>query len=132
MHRRNRHPRRAHGGGGHLSRDRPLAAHRGRSSVSGRNPLGMGAPPAKPKNFRGSARRMGRYLLQQPLLVMAIVVMAVVAVALSVVVPTVLGRATDIIFDGFVASKLPEGSSKADAVAALRQQGDNKTADLVQ
>jgi ATP-binding cassette subfamily B protein len=90
------------------------------------------APPAKPKDFKGSARRLGRYLLRHAVLVWMIGLLAVIAVGLSVILPKILGRATDIVFTGFVASGLPEGSSKADAVASLRQSGDDNVADLVQ
>jgi ATP-binding cassette subfamily B multidrug efflux pump len=100
--------------------------------MSGRNPLSLGAPPAKPKDFKGSARRLGRYLLEQPLLVWAIGALAVVAVALSVVGPKILGHATDVVFTGFIASRLPEGSTKADAVESLRSDGDTSVADMVQ
>jgi ATP-binding cassette subfamily B multidrug efflux pump len=99
--------------------------------VSGRNPLGM-TQPGKPKDFKGAARRLGRYLIRQPLLVWAIGLLAVVAVALSVIGPKILGHATDIVFTGFIASRLPEGSTKAEAVDELRRSGDERVADLVQ
>jgi ATP-binding cassette subfamily B multidrug efflux pump len=100
--------------------------------VSGRGPLSMQGPPAKPNDFRGSARRLVGYLRRQVALVWGIGALAVVAVSLSVVGPKILGHATDIVFTGFIASRLPAGETKAQAVAALRQQGDDKVAALVQ
>jgi ATP-binding cassette subfamily B multidrug efflux pump len=101
--------------------------------MSGRNPLSMGvAPPAKPKDFKGSARRLGSYLLWHPVLVWAVGGLAVVAVALNVTVPLILGHATDIIFTGFVGGQLPDGTTKGAAVEKLREQGDVRVADLVQ
>jgi ATP-binding cassette, subfamily B, multidrug efflux pump len=100
--------------------------------VSGRGPLAMQGPPAKPKDFRNSARRLLSYLRGQAELVWGIVGLAIVAVGLSVVGPKILGHATDIVFTGFIGSRLPPGVSKAEAVADLRAQGNDKAAAVVQ
>ncbi len=100
--------------------------------MSGRNPLGMGAPPARAKSFRTTARRLLAYLGRERHLTAMIAVLGLVAVGLSVVGPKILGHATDLVFTGFVASRLPEGTSKAEAVAGLRLQGDERVASMVQ
>jgi ATP-binding cassette, subfamily B, multidrug efflux pump len=100
--------------------------------MSGRGPLAMQGPPAKPEDFRTSARRLLSYLHPQAPLVWAIGALAVVAVGLSVVGPKLLGHATDIIFTGFIGGRLPPGVSQAEAVANLRRQGNDKAAALVQ
>src|SRR3546814_11252793 len=56
---------------------------------------------------------------------------AVVAVILNAVGPLILGHATDLIFNGVVGDRLPAGDTKDQAVASLRQQGDNTFADMV-
>jgi ATP-binding cassette subfamily B multidrug efflux pump len=100
--------------------------------MSGRGPLSMQGPPAKPDDFRASARRLLRYLQPQAPLVWAVGALAVVAVGLSVVGPKLLGYATDIIFTGFIGDRLPPGVSQAEAVANFRRQGNDKAAAVVQ
>jgi ATP-binding cassette subfamily B multidrug efflux pump len=100
--------------------------------VSGRGPLTMQGPPAKPDDFGTSARRLLRYLHRQVGLVWAIGGLALVAVGLSVAGPKILGHATDIVFTGFIGSRLPSGVSQAEAVANLRRQGNDKAAAVVQ
>ncbi|MDX6319660.1 MAG: ATP-binding cassette, subfamily multidrug efflux pump, partial [Nocardioidaceae bacterium] len=100
--------------------------------MSGRGPLAMQGPPAKPEDFRSSARRLLSYLQPQAPLVWAVGALAVVAVGLSVVGPKLLGHATDIIFTGFIGGRLPPGVSQAEAVANLRRQGNDKAAAVVQ
>ncbi len=58
--------------------------------------------------------------------------LAVASVALSVAGPRILGIATDLIFEGLFGRNLPAGTSKAEAVADLRAQGENRLADMLQ
>ena len=72
-----------------------------------------------------------RRLRARPGSALAVVVLAVVSVALTVVGPKILGHATDLIFAGLIGGRLPEGITKAEAVAGLRAAGDDKLADMV-
>lgn len=101
--------------------------------MSGRGPAmaGMGMPPARAKDFKGSLRRMGERLLRDRMLVWGVVAFGVIATSLSVIGPKVLGHATDIVFTGFLSDKFPDGSTKAEVVAKLRAAGDDKLASLV-
>jgi len=45
--------------------------------------------------------------------------------------PRVLGHATDIIFSGVIGSRIPAGTTKAQAVAALRARGQDRLADML-
>ncbi|HEY5934130.1 MAG TPA: hypothetical protein VIU61_05840, partial [Kofleriaceae bacterium] len=88
-------------------------------------------PPQKAKSFRSSGRRLlGRLRPQRPLIVL-VVVLAVASVALSVSGPALLGRATDIIFKGFFGQQLPADQTHDQAVAALHESGNHRTANLV-
>ncbi|MDX6324683.1 MAG: ATP-binding cassette, subfamily multidrug efflux pump, partial [Nocardioidaceae bacterium] len=100
--------------------------------MSGRSPLAMGAPPAKAKNFGSTVKRLADYLKLERRLTAIVAVLGFVAVALSVIGPKILGHATDLVFTGFVASRLPPGSTKAEAVAGLRARGDDQVASMVQ
>ncbi len=100
--------------------------------MSGRNPLGMGAPPAKAKDFGATAKRLAAYLRRERRLTAGVGVLGVVAVGLSVIGPKILGHATDLVFTGYIASRLSPGTTKAEAVAGLRARGDNRVASMVQ
>ncbi|MGZ5370573.1 ABC transporter ATP-binding protein, partial [Aeromicrobium sp.] len=100
--------------------------------MSGRDPLSMGVAPARASDFRGALRRLLRSLFHNPLLVWSIFAFGVVATAMTVVGPRIMGHATDIVFTGFMSSQYPAGASKAEVVAGLRAEGDDRVASMVQ
>ncbi|MGZ8690969.1 MAG: ABC transporter permease, partial [Aeromicrobium sp.] len=100
--------------------------------MSGRDPLSMGVAPARASDFRGALRRLLRSLFHNPLLVWSIFAFGVVATAMTVVGPKIMGHATDIVFTGFMSSQYPAGASKAEVVAGLRAEGDDRVASMVQ
>ena len=105
----------------------PARPHRG----PGGGPHGFGTPVEKPSDFRASARRLlGRLTPYRGLIALS-VALTVSAVVLSVLGPKVLGRATDIVFAGFIGRDLPAGVPVEDVVAGLRAQGEDRLADLV-
>ncbi|WP_432824995.1 ABC transporter ATP-binding protein [Dactylosporangium sp. CA-092794] len=90
-----------------------------------------GGPPAKLEDFKGSAKRLLKMLAPDRLVVAAIVVFGVASVGLSVTGPRLLGHATDVIFEGIISKRIPAGTTKQQAVEALRAQGQDSFADLV-
>jgi len=95
---------------------------------------GGGRPPQKPMAFGPSLKRILRLLAVDRLRMVSVVVLAAVSVGLSVVAPKVLGHATDIIFNGVVGQMLdrfPAGTTKDQAVAALRAAGQGQLADML-
>ncbi len=97
----------------------------------GRGPFGGGMVGQKSQTFLPSAKRLAGRLAPERSKAMAVVLLGVVSVSLSVVGPKILGHATDLIFNGLFGRQLPGGSSKAQAVAALRDRGDNRLADML-
>jgi ATP-binding cassette, subfamily B, multidrug efflux pump len=91
----------------------------------------MGMPAEKSMNFGPSARRLVGRLAPHRTRVVAIIALAVVSVGLSVLGPKVLGRAVDIIFAGFIARRLPVGTTHDQVVAAARARGDGNFADML-
>jgi ATP-binding cassette subfamily B multidrug efflux pump len=92
--------------------------------------MGM-APPAKPKDFRASFRRLlGRLHPERRKLVM-VVVLAVVSVAFTIVGPRILGHATNVLFEGVVSEQLPPGVTQQQAVAGLQAQGQTELAEML-
>jgi ATP-binding cassette subfamily B protein len=100
--------------------------------MMGRGPFGgqMG-PPQKAKTFRASAKRLLAKLAPDRRRLVAVVALAVISVVLAVSGPKILGRATNVIFAGYLGSHLPDGASKAEAVEQLRAAGHGRTADMV-
>ena len=97
----------------------------------GRGPFGGGMVGQKSQTFLPSAKRLAGRLAPERGKAMAVVLLGVVSVSLSVVGPKILGHATDLIFNGLFGRQLPSGSSKAQAVAALRSRGDDRLADML-
>jgi ABC-type multidrug transport system fused ATPase/permease subunit len=90
------------------------------------------APPAaRPRDFAGSAVRLVKLLAPQRHTAVAVTALSVLGTVIGVVVPRILGHATDLLFNGVIGRRLPAGISKDQAVAAARQHGDNAFADLL-
>ena len=94
-------------------------------------PFGGGMVGQKASTFRPSAQRLVARLAPERSRAIAVVGLAVVSVLLTAIGPKLLGRATDLIFTGLIGQQLPSGLSKAEAAAALRQQGQDKLSALV-
>jgi ATP-binding cassette subfamily B protein len=88
-------------------------------------------PAAKPKDLKGALRRLAGLLAEERVLIAVVLLLAVVSVALAVIGPKILGRATDILFEGVVSAQLPEGVTQAEAVAGLRADGQDRVADML-
>ena len=92
----------------------------------------VAAPPAmRARDFSGSAVRLVKLLAPQRRTAIAVTVLSVVGTAIGVVVPRILGHATDLLFNGVIGRRLPAGITKDQAVAAARAHGDNAFADLL-
>lgn len=93
--------------------------------------MGMMPSVEKPKNFTSSVKRMAGWLRPDRAIVGGVVVLGSVSVFLAVLGPKILGNATNVIFAGFISSKLPPGMTQQQAVAALRAAGQNMQADML-
>ncbi|OBA70596.1 ABC transporter ATP-binding protein [Mycobacterium sp. 1554424.7] len=90
------------------------------------------APAAgRSRDFWASATRLVKRLAPQRGLSIAVIALGVIGTAIGVVVPRILGHATDLLFNGVIGRQLPAGISKAQAVAAARARGQNAFADLL-
>ena len=97
----------------------------------GRGPFGGGMVAQKASSFGPSARRLLGRLRPERTRVTAVLALTVTSVVLTAIGPRVLGKATDLIFAGLIGGKLPAGVTKAQAVAALRERGEDKVASMV-
>jgi ATP-binding cassette subfamily B protein len=93
--------------------------------------MGMGMPAAKPRDFRGSFRRLIATLRPERPLIVGVILLAIVSVAFTVVGPKILGNAVNMIFEGAFSRTMPPGVSQEQVVAGLRAQGQNQLADML-
>ncbi|MFE7798330.1 hypothetical protein ACFU4Z_12155, partial [Nocardia sp. NPDC057440] len=90
-----------------------------------------GAPDAKAKSFKPSLKRLLARLAPERVYVVVIVLLVITAVVLNTLGPYIMGKATNLVFDGVVGKQLPEGISKDQAIESLRSKGDNTFADML-
>jgi ATP-binding cassette subfamily B protein len=97
--------------------------------------LGGAMPTEKLQDFKGSTKRLLALMKPQRMLVGVVLLFGVLSVFLAVLGPKLLGNGTNIIFGGVIGGVigklLPAGTTKAQAIAQLRSQGDTKRADLL-
>jgi ATP-binding cassette, subfamily B, multidrug efflux pump len=91
----------------------------------------IGAPTEKSRQFAPSARRLLGLLRPERSVIVVALALALVSVGLNAAGPAILGRATDIVFAGFLGRGLEPGASQAEAVAQLRARGDDQLADVL-
>jgi ATP-binding cassette, subfamily B, multidrug efflux pump len=92
---------------------------------------GMIGTGEKSRDFKSSGRRLLGLLRPHRAMIGLVIALAVVSVALSTVGPRILGAATNLLFAGVIQSKLPAGSTQAQAEAALRASGQGQLADMI-
>ena len=93
--------------------------------------MGMGLPPAKSKDFRGSLKRLFGNLGPEIPKIAVVIVLAVISVFFAVIGPKILGNAINTIFEGAISQQLPAGVSQEQVIAAARASGNNQLADLL-
>jgi ATP-binding cassette subfamily B multidrug efflux pump len=94
--------------------------------------MGMGLPPAKAKDFRGSLRRLFGTLGPERTLLVAVVLLGVVSVTFNVIGPKILGEAINRIVEGALGKQiLGSGATQQQAVDAARAQGQDQLADML-
>ena len=93
--------------------------------------LASGPPPGRAEAFWPSFKRMVGLLGAYRVLLVVVALAAVGTVVLAVAAPRVLGRATNVIFEGVVSTMLPAGSTKAQAVEMLRARGMDDFASML-
>lgn len=88
--------------------------------------------PEKSRNFKVTFGRVVRRVLVDRLAIIGLLFFGVTGVALSVAGPKILGKATDLIFEGFFSSRLPEGATKEQVIAGLKADGQDTLASMLE
>lgn len=89
------------------------------------------APAGRSRDFWGSAARLVKQLAPQRRMSFAVITLGIAGTVIGVIVPRILGHATDLLFNGVIGRQLPAGISKAQAVSVARARGENTFADLL-
>ena len=94
--------------------------------------MGMGMPPPKSKDFRGSLRRLIGTLGPERPLILGVVVLAIVSVFFNVLGPRIMGDAINAIFNGALGKQLSDaGLTQQQAIDQARATGNDQYADLL-
>ena len=93
--------------------------------------MGMGPPPQKIKDFRGTVRRLVGRLRPERYTIAIAFALTAVGVSMTILGPKILANATNLVFDGVVGQSLPKGVTKAQVVMGLRARGQNQLADML-
>ena len=87
---------------------------------------GAGPPPGRANAFWPSFTRMIALLAPFKLQLAVAGLASVASVVLAVAAPKVLGRATNIVFEGAISSLLPAGTTKEQAIEAMTASGHDR------
>jgi ATP-binding cassette subfamily B protein len=92
-----------------------------------------GGPPQirKSKNVRATLRRLLAKLRPERTKLVLALFLGVTSVAFMVSGPEILGRATNVLFDGIVSKQLKPGTTKLQAIQLLRDHGHSQIASMV-
>jgi ATP-binding cassette subfamily B multidrug efflux pump len=93
---------------------------------------GQARPVEKSLHFFPSLKRLLGHLAPERMILALVVLLAVAGIVMNVLGPKILGMATDVIFTGVLGKDLPSGATKEQVVAALRAQGKNTFADMIE
>jgi ATP-binding cassette, subfamily B, multidrug efflux pump len=119
-------------GNGQQARKAPERPKYGPPASGGGRMWGQARPVEKSVNFFPSLRRLLGHLAPERMILILVLLLAVIGITMNVLGPKILGMATDVIFTGVIGKNLQSGATKEQVVAALRAQGNNKFADLVE
>ncbi|MEV0734813.1 ABC transporter ATP-binding protein [Streptomyces sp. NPDC050549] len=97
----------------------------------GRMMAGTG-PDARSMDFKVSGKRLISQFKPERLTIGILLVCVVISVGLNVVGPKILGNATDLVFAGIIGRQMPAGTTKAQALQAMRDRGRGSIADMLQ
>ncbi len=84
------------------------------------------------KNFWPSFWKMLGLLTPYWIRMTIVTIVGAASVVLTVMAPKILGRATDILFSGYVSNQIPAGISAKQAIQGLRAAGQTELADMLE
>ena len=88
-------------------------------------------PGQKSRNFWPSLVRLIRHLAPEKWLLVLATAIGVLSVAFAVIGPRILGRATDVIFEGVISRSIPPGLNAQEFEASVRADGNAELAEMI-
>ncbi len=88
-------------------------------------------PVEKVKDFRGTLQRLIAYLKPQAMPLLLVVVFTILSVTFTVLAPRIIGEATNVLFEGVMSKQLTAGMTKDEAIAELKEQGQDQLAEMI-
>ncbi len=92
---------------------------------------GAVTPPRTSKDVRATLRRLVGRLRPDRWRLLGALVLGITAVSFMVSGPQILGNATNVLFDGIIAKRLPAGTTMAQTLQFLRDHGHAQTATMI-
>ena len=102
---------------------------RKRGGFGGGRAFGMSAE--KPKDFKGTLKRLITYLKPQAVLMLLVVIFTILSVTFTVLSPRVMGKATNELFEGVISKQLPDGMTKDQVIFLLKLRGQGQLAEMI-
>ncbi len=97
----------------------------------GHGPMGAMMPAERARDFKGSLKRLSGYLKPHKTLLIIVAFLSIASVVMSIAGPKILGRATNILFEGVIGKQLPPGLGKEHIIAMLKAAGKDQMANMV-
>ena len=97
----------------------------------GHGPMGAMMPAERARDFKGSLKRLSGYLKPHRVLLAIVALLSIAGVVLTIAGPKILGRATNILFEGVIEKQLPPGLGKEQIIAMLKAAGRDQMAEMV-
>ncbi|MDD3538813.1 MAG: ABC transporter ATP-binding protein [Atribacterota bacterium] len=88
-------------------------------------------PVEKAKDFRGTLKRLIAYLKPQAIPLLLVVIFTILSVIFTILAPRLIGEATNELFEGVMSKQLPAGMTKDEAIAELKEQGQDQLAEMI-
>ena len=106
-------------------------------SAPGRHHRGFGGGRAaavsveRAKDFWGTLRRLIAYLKSQTLAIIFVIIFTILSVVFTVSAPKIIGKATNVLFEGIVSKQLSANMTKDQIIADLKAKGQDQLADMI-
>lgn len=92
---------------------------------------GRRAAGVKPKNFMGSLKRLLGYLKPQLVPLIIVILFAVASTVFMIIGPKMLGKATNVLFEGVIGKMMPPNMTKEQAIQFLKFSGREQIAEML-
>lgn len=83
------------------------------------------------KDFGGTLRRLIAYLKPQALSIIFVIIFTTLSVVFTVSAPNIIGKATNVLFEGVISKQLSSNMTKDQVIADLKAKGQDRLAEMI-